>query len=224
MSILTVRGTATREVTPDRAVLTLGLDAVAEHAEEALALLAEGSDLLDRVLDGAGDRVLARRPSAIRVVPRHDAGPRGPILRGQAAERSVVTELRADGEVGELISSAVAESGARVHALQWSVDPDNPVHSGLRAAAVGDARTKAEDYADAAGMRLGPLRWLAEPGLAPDRPARGEQEMALTALRASAPGGGEPPILDLRPEDVRLSATVEASYELLPTEGRGGSA
>lgn len=214
-----MRGTATWDVAPDRAVLTLGLEAVAEGGEEAVGMLAERSHLLDEVLDDAGDRVLRRRPSAIRVGPRHDAGPRGPILRGQAAERTVVVELHADGEVGDLVGRAVSGAGARVHGLQWTVDADNPVHGDLRAAAVHDARDRAEAYAAAAGLRLGPLRWLAEPGLGPDRVRTGEPEMAFTAMRAAGDlGGGEPPILDLRPEDVRLSAAVEVSYELLPIE------
>lgn len=217
MAGVTVRGTARRDVEPDRVRLTLSLSAEAERADDALAELTRRSRVLDRVLEEAAGDVLRRRPSSVWVGPSYD---RRGQQRGQQATASVDVEVRAGGAPGELVARAVAEPRARVSSMQWAVDDDNPAHAEVRAAAVVDARARAEVYARAAGMRLGVLDWVAEPGLgARNRdPAEAEHRVAAVAHRAAGPESAEDgrSVLDLSPEPVPLTAAVEARYTLLP--------
>lgn len=224
MAGVTVRGTARREVQPDRVRLALSLTAEAERSDQALAELTRRSEMLDRVLDGAGDAVLGRRPSGVHVGPSHD---RRGQERGQRAVRSVEVEVRASAAPGELLAAAVAGPQAAVSGARWTVDDDNPAHAELRAAAVIDARARAEVYAKAAGMRLGGLDWLAEPGLgaaARDRDAVEPERGARMMAAAESADDGQA-VLDLRPEPVPVTASVEARYLLLPgpVDDEGGN-
>lgn len=215
MAGVTVRGAARRDVEPDRVLLSLTVSAEAERPADALAELTRRSQALDRVLDSAGAAVLRRRPSSVSVGPSYD---RRGQPRGQRAGRTVEVELRAAAAHGELLAQAVAEPRAQVSRTLWTVDDDNPAHAELRAAAVADARARAEGYARAAGLQLGPLDWMAEPGLgARDRDTPEPQ----AGVRTLAAAGGQPledapAVLELLPEPVALTAAVEVRYTLLP--------
>ncbi len=214
MASVIVRGAAEREVDPDRLRLTLAVEAEAAQADQALADLADRSAALDRVIEQAGDAVLARRPSSVSVGPAYD---RNGQVRGQTARRTVTLEARPAGPVGELLARAIEVPGTNLGGMQWLVEPRNPVHAALRAEAAADARARAEVYADAVGMRLGQLEWITEPGLRQGRPpddgARPEARMALAATMDRADSTR---ILDLQPEPVTVTAGVEAGYALLP--------
>jgi len=228
MAVITVRGWATRDSAPDRARLDLDLEAIAARAADALDDLARRSAVLDTALDAAGADVLARRPSAVTLAPRYDYQQNRQVLRGQAAVRRLVVELRPGGALGALLRRAVAEADARVQRLVWEVDADAAVHAEVRAAAARDARARAQAYAGALQLRLGDVEWLAEPGLSGAPPADGggfppQAGARMELLAAGAPpdsGGESQVVLDLAPEPVRISAAVEARFTLLPA-GRG---
>jgi len=230
MAAVTVRGWASRDSPPDRVRLTLGLEAIAARAAEALEELARRSRILDAALDAAGADVLARRPSAVTLAPRYEYQQNRQVLRGQAAVRTLVVELRPGGELGELLRRAVAEADARVQHLAWEVDEDAAVHAEVRAAAARDARARAEAYAGALGLRLGGVEWLAEPGLSGGESEGGSRRrreagehmevMAAASPPDSGAGGVEAQVVpDLAPEPVRVSAAVEARFVLLAAGG-----
>lgn len=213
MATVTVEGSAARDVEPDRVRVTLGLESVHAEVRPAVDDLAHRSAVLDAVLDDLGDDVLARRPSSLRVAPRHRYGPDGPRLIGQAAQRTVVVELSSSGSIGSVLARVATELGARVLGTDWLVDPANPAHAELRAEAVADARGRAEAYAGSAGLRLGALETLAEPGLL-DIPRPTARGMVAMAAPESA-GDDQPLVLELRPDPVHLVAAVHATYGLL---------
>jgi uncharacterized protein YggE len=217
---VTVRGEARRDVEPDRCAVTLGLRARGVSADDAFGQLAERSAALDRVLDAAGDAVLQRRPSSVSVHEDHDHRAGQP--RGHVATRTVAVELRVDGAPGDLLRRAVEDAAAGVQRTAWLVDDGNAAWTEVRAEAARDARARAEVYARAVGMQLGPLDWVAEPGLGRrnGRTAGDPGSGALGGVRtlAAAPGLGEGErlVLDLRPEPVAVTAAVEAAYTLVP--------
>lgn len=214
MASVTVRGGAQGEADPDRVRLTLSLEARAAQADAALGDLAERSAALDRVLDGLGAALLLRRPSSVSVGPWSS---RRGEEQGQVARRALTVECRADGPLGDLLARAVQQAGATVGGTQWTVQPDNPIHAELRRAAVLDARERAWVYAEAAGLRLGPVDWLAEPGLAPGPRDRRSAAEDMTFMAVGAERGGDfERVLELRPEPVPVAAAVEVSYALLP--------
>lgn len=79
----------------------------------------------------------------------------------------------------------------------------------LRAAAVTDAITRAVDLADAAGLGTPRLAAIYEPGLRPGTGEGGPTPMYARAMAADSGGGGG---LDLRPQDIELTAAVSADF------------
>jgi uncharacterized protein len=208
VATVTVRGRAGADVAPDRVRLGFVVQAEAVAGSAALAMLAERSAAADEALDGVGDLVLLRRPAAVTLSPVWSDSRQ---VTGQAARRAVLVEARAGGPLGELLAAIVAVPGSTVESTEWLVDPGNPAHARLRAAAVADARERAADYAQAAELRLGALEWIAEPEVRPGEP--GPQQ--ARALAFAGLGGDAAPVLELRPEPVPVGASVDVRYALL---------
>jgi uncharacterized protein YggE len=207
MATVTVRGRAAEDVQPDRVRLVFATQAQAVTGAEALAMVAERSAVADTALDGAGGMVLLRRPAAVTLSPVWSDSRE---VTGQSARRVVVVEARAAGPLGELLAALVAGPGSTVQSTEWVVDPENPAHARLRAAAVDDARERAADYARAAELRLGALEWITEPDVRSGDPG-------WTMAKAASLGfaGEAAPVLELRPEPVPVGASVDVRYALL---------
>lgn len=213
MATVLVRGSASADVDPDRVRLTVTVAAEAAAGPAALAGLAERSAAAEAVL--AGYELLARRPAGVSLQPRW--GQNGEIV-GQTAQRTLVVEAAAGGPLGELLTRLVDVPGSTVAGAAWLVDDTNPAHARLRAAAVADARARATDYAQAAGLRLGALDRITEPGLGGGGPEpAGWVALSAKASRFAAEdaGGGGGPVLELRPEPVPVTAEVDVRWALL---------
>ena len=209
MPTVTVRGSARADVDPDRVRLTVLLSADDASAVAALRGLALRSAAAEEALDAY--ELLARRPAGVSVQPRWNE--RGEVA-GQTAQRMLVVEARADGPLGELLGALVAVPGTTVSGAEWLVDDANPARSRLRGAAVADALARAGDYARAAGLRLGALDRIAEPGLTEPVPgglARAAQ-MEQVSLAADMGGG---PVLELESRPVPIFAEVDVRWALL---------
>jgi uncharacterized protein YggE len=111
--------------------------------------------------------------------------------------------------VGERIA---ATDGFRVGRIQWAltVDHRDKLREQVRARAVQDAAARAQQYADALG--LGEVRpvAIADAGMlgAGLAPAQGP---ATAYVRAAAVGGGGSDV-EFVPEDIEVSATVDARF------------
>ena len=129
------------------------------------------------------------------------------LLTVHTARLGGVVEVEAD-RVGE-VAAAIVDAGGSIAYVSWIIDPQHAVYREVRRDAVSAARVAAEDFAEAAGMQLGDLVSLADPGVAAVV-ARGS---AFADLMAAAPGGAH---VTLDPADITVSATVEAVYLLVP--------
>lgn len=212
MATVTVRGEAAADVPPDRVRLQVAVQAEAATAAEALTGLTARAAELDRLLAAAGELVRLRRPSTVTVQPTWS--PAG-VVTGQTARQVTLVEAAPGDELGGLLSRLTEVPGATLEGTGWVVDPDNPAHGRVRAAAVADARSRAGDYAAAAGMRLGAVEWIAEPGVErpPDPHFAAAKRAGAMALEAA--GGAD---LALRSEPVSLATAVDVRYALLPGE------
>jgi uncharacterized protein len=214
MATVAVRGRAEADAAPDRVRLVFAVRAEAVAGTEALALVAERSAAADEALDGFAELLLARRPAAVTLTPVWSDSreqPGAQTITGQAARRVVTVEARATGPLGELLAAIAAVPGSAVEGTEWLVDPDNPVHARLRAAAVVDARQRAADYAGAAELRLGALESIVEPDLRPGESGWLPQSRKASAFAMDNPG----PVLELRPEPVPVGVCVDVRYGLL---------
>ena len=104
------------------------------------------------------------------------------------------------------LSAADDDDSLASDGVRWSLTEETTARllREVRAAAVADARARAQDYAEAAGLGAPRLAALADTGLLA---GHGGAEMAR--LRS---GVGEELAQTLRPEDIRVAAEVEARF------------
>lgn len=168
---------------------------------------------MDAALDQHGaaiDRVVT---TALTVQPL-TRWRKGELIRTgwRATRRSAVDVVDFTG-LGALLADLVA-AGAMVHGPTWIVDDANPAIDRVRVLAAEDARRRAEAYAGGLGVLLGPVRWVAEPGL---RTSGGESPVMRMAVAAGAPRGfaaEEEPVIEVEPADTEVTASVEVGFEL----------
>lgn len=99
---------------------------------------------------------------------------------------------------------------------EWSVDPHHSAFHELQAAAVHEARARAQRYAAALGGTLGRLVELSDIGHGGVFQSRASKRAASPAMSVIEPPGLES--LDLSPRPVELSASVNARWYLVLPE------
>ena len=135
----------------------------------------------------------------------HDPG----SSRRQHEVRQVVRfTMPGRAHVAEWLSSTADDGGLESDGVHWSLTDEtrSRLLREVRAAAVADARARAHDYADAAGLGLPRLTALSDTGLLG---GGGGVEMASARLMSDAADDlGQ----TLRPDDIRVTAVVEARF------------
>jgi len=121
------------------------------------------------------------------------------------------------GDEGHEIVARVADlETAHIEGPRWQLRRTSPVYRKARTRAVGEARTRAEDYAEALGARITGLIELADSGLSQSGRVRAPAVQHASRSVASGAGGAfnsaESPVLDLEPVSQEVRASVEARF------------
>lgn len=208
-----VRGEAEARALPDRAVLHVAVRGEGPGRDEAYASAAADAAAVDAVLrgrEGALDRV---SHTALVVQPTTRWRKGANVRTGWQASRTSTVEVVGLDVVGELLAELTG-AGADVGGPEWQVDPGSPVHAAVRRAAAADARARAADYASALGLDLGPIAWVAEPGLrgGGEPGPRRFSRPAATAMAASA--GPPEETIDVSPAELTVTAAVEVGFRI----------
>ncbi|MBM3958065.1 MAG: SIMPL domain-containing protein, partial [Gemmatimonadetes bacterium] len=169
-----VSGQSSIDVEPDLAIVMLGVEARELTVAEARDAAAGAMTAVREALKGLGvaenDIVTTSfsiTPQTVWVEVKDAIGTRGePRITGYIVSNSLRVKVRNLDEVGEVVDSA-AEAGGnliRVNSISFAVDDPSAYAAQLRQLAAADAKAKAELYATAMGVQLGPLAYLSETG------------------------------------------------------------
>ena len=174
---LVITGEGNAAAVPDMALITLG--AVAENAEAGVALREMGERIraIHQRLEEAGIEARDIQTGELSLQPRR-AQPTQPGEPGKIetfiAASDVTIRVRDLDSLGALLDSAVADGANTLRGLRFDLQSPGPVEDDARRAAVADARRKAELYAEAAGVTLGPILSIEEQGGVQPRMMRAE--------------------------------------------------
>ena len=162
---ITVSGTADVAGTPDTLRLDLSVVATAPSVSEALAKANGSADAVQKSLLGNGVAKKDLQTSGLNIAPElrlHEPGT--PRLTGYEVSESLSAKLRDLGRAGDAIGKAVGAGGnaVRVNGISLDLEDTGVLVSKARDKAFADARTKAEQYARAAGRSLGDVVSIAE--------------------------------------------------------------
>jgi uncharacterized protein YggE len=209
-----VRGEGEVRVMPDQATVRVLVDGDGSKRDEAYAEAARVATAVDTVLQAEAEAgALARVMTTALVVQPRTRWQNGEAIRtGWRASRTSVVEVRALERLGDLLAQLTASGGA-VSDLTWGLDAANVAYDEARGRAGQDARRRAERYAAALGIKLGGIAWVAEPGLR----TGGDHLSPRLALAAAAPramAGGPDQAIEVAPEEITLTATVEVGFAI----------
>lgn len=155
---LSLQGTGESTGVPDQLTFRLAARAKADDVSTALG---DASSTLRRVLGAlreAGVRGKDVRTTGLSVQPDYAYYPSGPpVLTGYVATQSVSVLVRELADAGATITAATVAGGnaVRLSGVDLRIGDRDALLAEARDAAVGQARTKAEQYAAAAGDTLG---------------------------------------------------------------------
>ena len=211
-----VRGTGEARTLPDLAGLHVEVTAEHRDQDEAYRARTELAAAVDAVLAEHADDISRSTVASLSVQPKFRWQHGKQVREGWRASRTNIVEVAGLDALGPLMAGLV-EAGAAVAGPTWSLAPTNPAHEQARRAAATDARQRAKAYAEALDVGLGPIAWIAEPGLRgahqPFEPVA--RPMMVVAARGLASAEAEPPAENLDAAEMTVQAAVEVGFEIL---------
>jgi uncharacterized protein YggE len=206
-AVISVTGEGRVEAPPDMATVSLG---VQTDADTAAAAMAENSARLVAVIErlkAAGIEPRDIQTSGLSLGPRYDYSKQDgtpPQVVGYTASNMVTVRVRALDTVGGVLDAVVADGANTLNGLGFGLADDRPLKDEARREAVADAAAKAALYAEAAGVKLGRVRSIAEAGgYMPPMPMA--MEAAGYAKSADVP---------VAPGELAITASVAVVYEI----------
>jgi uncharacterized protein len=182
-TLLSLSASGEAETVPDVAYLEIGVETFAPGARAASEANNRKSEELVRAFGAMG---VAEKDTQTRnlSISRIDYGPR----KGQYQASNVMRLRLRDIAKGSEVVAAATEAGANIlsgPSLQIS-DPEK-ANRGAYIAAYRAARTRAEAYAEAAGMEIGRVLAIRDGGMSSGYPRGYEVSMDSAAVNAPPP-------------------------------------
>ncbi|MGH9227408.1 MAG: SIMPL domain-containing protein [Acidimicrobiales bacterium] len=219
---IVVRGTGEARALPDRASLTVEVTADHRTQEAAYDARAKLATQVDAVLDRQADAIDRTTIASLVVQPRIRWHGGEDIHTGWRASRTSFVDIVELDALGDIMTGLV-DAGAAVRGPQWSMAPTNPAYDQARRAAAEDARRRAGAYSTALGLSLGPVTWVAEPGLrGRPTPPPGQARAVALAASALANAEAEPESENLAPAELTVQVDVEVAFAILDVAGDPG--
>jgi uncharacterized protein YggE len=161
-------GTGRVDVAPDVAALTLGAQAQRASAADAMAEAHRVAAAVIARWRGLGLRAEDIRTAAVGVTPlfaqpRDGGAPQVAGYRAVETPTAAITDLAL---VGRALDAAIAAGANQVSGITFGLRDPSRARAAALAAAVRDAREKAEIIAQAAGLRITGVERIVEEGTA----------------------------------------------------------
>ena len=207
-----VRGEAEVQCLPDRALVQVVVEGEGNSQQDAFGRATEASSRVDAVIEKFAQALDRRITSSVVVRPKTRWKRGETTTTGWIASRTTSLDVKDLTALGALISELPGAGASSVHGPVWRVDQSNDAYSTARQLAARDAYRRAAAYADALGLRLGDVSWLAEPGLRSNS-SQPTRAFALAGAVARGPVSDAEP-MEIRPDEVTIQASVEACWLL----------
>jgi uncharacterized protein YggE len=205
MADVVTRGTGNVERTADRAEVSASYGAAAADQGSAVTALSARVAAVEQLLQHEDVEVRSRSLT----VHAHWEGKR---RAGWRANQQYRLRTGDAAVLDELLTGLIVANPEWLHGPNWDLTDKTEAMREAQRLAVQDARQRAEGFASALGMRLGPLIRLDEAGV---------DHGFVNSRMAMDSYGGRPEIagavreLNLQPQPVTVSATCTTSWALL---------
>lgn len=203
---LTVRGQGEVSVTPDQALVRVGVEAGADDAVTAQSKINTAMHQAIERIHKVGIPSAAIQTSGVSLQPVYAGAGNGSQTQTITGYRaSNVIQVRVDdlSLLGKTLDAAVSAGANRIEGVTFQLKHDLPERTRALQMAVEEAGAKAKAMAAGLGVRLGPVAMVSEEGamVVPPRPFLA----AETTLARSTP---------VQAGEIRVQASVTVSYQL----------
>jgi hypothetical protein len=159
--------------TPDTLQMSFGVSVLRPTVKQAVADAAALADELIATLESSGVAGDDIQTANYSIYPEYDYSQDERKLVGYRVSNTVTAKIRDLDSAGSVIDAAVSGVGdeIQVSGVSFSIEDDEDLISAARDAAWDDARSKAQQLADLAGLTLGDAAMISESVAAtPPRP------------------------------------------------------
>jgi len=192
---ITVLGTGSANVTPDRASFAFGTVSQAATANAALAASSQAVARVIAALKKAGVTQADIQTSDVSLSPRMND--KGDGIVGYTASNTVTVTVRKIGDAGDIVDAAAGAGANQVFGPNLLASDQDAAYRNALKGAVADARAKAATLATASSSTLGKITAIVEGGGAVAMP------MAVGAKDSSVP---------IEPGTQKIEATVSVTF------------
>lgn len=191
-STIAVTGTGRARQTPELMRIVLSVEAVREHAAEAMAAAGVFADRVVAAARSAGVAAQDIRTVRVSLLPGHGVSGQGGRVTGYRAGESFQLTVRHLGYAGPTLELLAGACGGdvRIESVDFGVADPAALRASAREQAFAEAEARAGHYARLAGRELGPLLSLEEeaaPAVSALFAAVSSAEALLAADRADGP-------------------------------------
>jgi uncharacterized protein YggE len=210
-STVTTTGSGSVSGTPQVMTLSIGVTTTAPHAGEALSDSSAKASAVQATLRSAGVAAADIQTSQLWLSPSYGNNSSAP--NGYQATNTVLAKLRDLSKAGTVIDNAVAAAGddGRLEGVSFSIDDSSTFATAARKMAVAQARSRADELAAAAGMKVTGLRSLSE---APNQAPYGSFGGAVPASAQSTASAAVP--VPIQPGVQQTTVDVTAVWNVTP--------
>lgn len=206
---ISVSGEGQAAAAPDLAIVAGGTQVQARTAKEAMDGNSRAMRQVQEALREAGvaERDISTSALSLRPTIEYQPNTNRPRVVGYTAGHQLQVHVRDLAKLGDVLDRMVSAGANQVDGLQLTVSDWSKKVDEARAAAIADARRKAEVLAKAAGARLGRVISISEQGggaLAPPPMLRRGAPMAAAAEPVPVASG-----------DQMFRVDVSVSWELI---------
>ena len=206
-----VTGQGEAMAVPDIAMLSLGIEARGNTVAEAQIQASEAMDKVMQALkdNGIAEKDIQTQRFSIYPITRWNQDEEKQEITGYRVTNMVTAKIRKTDEAGAVID-AVAQAGGdytRVQDISFTVDDPTPYYEEARTDAMEDAKKKAEQLADLAGVGLGKPTYVSEGAVYLPPTSRDFYEAGAVPAPA--------PTTPISPGELKITLSVQVAYAIV---------
>lgn len=206
-SYIEVEGTATIDVKPDVAYVTIGCWTQMSNARQAQEANAQKMDAVANKIMSMGvarDDIVT---TGLRLYPVYDYSGKTERIVGYRADNSVRVAVKDLARVGDIVDAAVAAGANSLNQVSFSVKDPEAYHQQALAKAVEVAKARAEVVAKSSGVAVKGVRCVVENAVGVSSPQPIRAAMKVMADEAAA----QTPIFE---GEVTVRASVRVRFDI----------
>ncbi len=182
-STIRVAGKGSVQAEPDTATIRIGVTTEDANAQPAVSANTAATAKVISELQATGIEKKDLKTANFSVYPQYrNEGEHKHQIAGYRVSNTVTVTVRDTSKVGDILSKAAAAGSNQINGPSFSVSTPEKYLNEARKKAVENAMDKARAYAAAAGMKLGEVLEMSEPGVpAPVLAGGGTRGLAASA-------------------------------------------